>query len=194
MTPVEIGIVGLMGKSKRRTARIYSEGFQVTSKSHREVVSSMRKSFRAIRSGAVMLAIATILGGVAQPLAAAERGRQLEFGVEMARRGLWAEALFRFKRAAQEDPDNAKIMNNLAVAHEAVGQFDEALELYRKAVEKEPTNAELKRNYARFVEFYQSFRPRAVEEGQAKEVKAEEESTSEDSDVDTGQGEEADSG
>lgn len=115
----------------------------------------------------VVLAALSLLAGLT-PLASAEKGRQLEFGVEMARRGLWSEALFRFRRADAEDPENARILNNLAVAHEAVGLFDEALELYKRAVKLEPANPELKRNYARFVEFYQGFRPREEEsEGKA---------------------------
>jgi tetratricopeptide (TPR) repeat protein len=101
---------------------------------------------------------------------AAEKGQQLHFGVDMARRGLWSEALFRFNRANLEDPGNPRILNNLAVAHEAVGQFDEAMDLYKRAVELDPANAEMKRNYARFVEFYQGFRPRAEDaEGEKPE-------------------------
>lgn len=101
---------------------------------------------------------------------AAEKGQQLHFGVDMARRGLWSEALFRFNRANLENPGNPRILNNLAVAHEAVGQFDEAMDLYKRAVELDPANAEMKRNYARFVEFYQGFRPRGEDaEGEKPE-------------------------
>ena len=129
----------------------------------RGALKSSRRRF------SLVLAVLCSVAGLT-PLAAAERGRQLEFGVEMARRGLWSEALFRFRRADAEDPENPRILNNLAVAHEAVGQFDEALELYKRAVKLEPANAELKRNYARFVEFYQGFRPREEEgEGEATE-------------------------
>ncbi|MEO1367127.1 MAG: tetratricopeptide repeat protein [Acidobacteriota bacterium] len=84
---------------------------------------------------------------------------QLEFGVDMARRGLWSEALFRFKRANQLNPNDARILNNLAVAYEALGQFDNALRHYQDAVKVDPTNRELRRNYARFVEFYRAFKP-----------------------------------
>jgi Tfp pilus assembly protein PilF len=98
------------------------------------------------------------VASVAPPVVSAG-GPQLAFGVEMARRGLWNEALFRFRQALSENPGDARILNNLAVAYEAVGLFDEALEHYQKAVKVDPGNAQLKRNYARFVEFYQSFRP-----------------------------------
>ena len=132
----------------------------------------MGKRFLSLRSVASIGIVLAVLAGVA-PLAALEKGRQLEFGVDMARRGLWAEALFRFERAVEEDPGNSRIVNNLAVAHEAVGEFDKALELYRQAVKLDPDNAAMKRNYARFVEFYQSFKPREeTNEAKAEDVAA----------------------
>lgn len=94
---------------------------------------------------------------------------QLSFGVDMARRGLWNEALFRFHRAEQLEPGKPRVLNNLAVAYEAVGEFDEALEHYKKALEADPGNKDLRRNYARFVEFYQSFRPAGEPESDAQE-------------------------
>ncbi len=90
-------------------------------------------------------------------------GAQMEFGVQMAKRGLWSEALFRFKQAEKLQPDDAKTLNNLAVAYEAVGQFEEALEYYQKALRASPSSRDLKKNYSRFVEFYQGFKPEGEE-------------------------------
>lgn len=90
--------------------------------------------------------------------------RQLGFGVSMAQRGLWSEALFRFERAHQMNPNSFRVLNNLAVAYEANGRFDEALATYRRALALDPADRNLRRNYARFVEFYQSFRPEAAVE------------------------------
>jgi tetratricopeptide (TPR) repeat protein len=84
---------------------------------------------------------------------------QVEFGVDMAQRGLWSEALFRFRQAEKLGDDRASVLNNVAVAYEALGQFDQAQEYYKKALAQDPRNAGLKRNYSRFVEFYQSFKP-----------------------------------
>jgi tetratricopeptide (TPR) repeat protein len=84
---------------------------------------------------------------------------QLDFGVDMAKRGLWSEALFRFQQADRLRPGDPRILNNLAVAHEALGQFDEALDYYQQAIKADRTNRELKRNYSRFIEFYRAFRP-----------------------------------
>ena len=84
---------------------------------------------------------------------------QLSFGVQMAKRGLWSEALFRFRQAEKTQPGNPRLLNNLAVAYEAVGLFEEALESYKAALKADPANKELRRNYARFIEFYQAFKP-----------------------------------
>lgn len=84
---------------------------------------------------------------------------QLEFGVEMAKRGLWSEALFRFKQAERLSPGEPSILNNLAVAYEALGRFDKALDYYQRAIKADRTNRELKRNYSRFIEFYRAFKP-----------------------------------
>jgi tetratricopeptide (TPR) repeat protein len=85
--------------------------------------------------------------------------QQIAFGVEMARQGLWSEALFRFEQVERTDPANPRNLNNLAVACEALGQFDRALEYYQSAIRADPANKELKRNYSRFVEFYRAFKP-----------------------------------
>ena len=84
---------------------------------------------------------------------------QLAFGVEMAKRGLWSEALFRFKQADRANPGNPRILNNMAVAYEALGNFEQALDYYQSAIKSDPANKELKRNYSRFVEFYRAFKP-----------------------------------
>ena len=77
----------------------------------------------------------------------------------MAKRDLWNEALFRFRRALIERPNDARILNNIAVSYEALGLFEEALEAYRKALEASPADRDLRNNYSRFLEFYQSFKP-----------------------------------
>ncbi|HYO16188.1 MAG TPA: tetratricopeptide repeat protein [Thermoanaerobaculia bacterium] len=94
-------------------------------------------------------------GGHGSPNTAAA---QLSFGVNMAQRGLWDEALFRFLQAERLAPDNPRIQNNIGVAYEAAGEFDRALEHYQKALRLAPNDREMRANYARFVEFYQSFK------------------------------------
>ncbi len=109
---------------------------------------------------ALPLILVALLGGCSANQPAGDAGAQLAFGVDMARRGLWNEALFRFERARLELPRDVRAANNLAVAYEAVGRFEEALTVYREALAAEPGNRALKQNYSRFLEFYQAFKPK----------------------------------
>jgi len=89
---------------------------------------------------------------------------QLSFGVQMAKRGLWSEALFRFKQVEKLEPGDPKTLNNIAVALEALGRFEQALDYYQRALKIDPTDKDLKKNYSRFVEFYRSFKPKEPDE------------------------------
>ncbi len=77
-----------------------------------------------------------------------ERTRDLKFAGEMARQGLWREALFRWERLLREEPKNAYLLNNVAVAKEALGDRAGAKEAYDRAlaIAREPkllANADL---------------------------------------------------
>lgn len=79
---------------------------------------------------------------------------QMKYGAYMAKRGFWREALFRFEKAVELQPDDAKVQNNLAVACESVGETARALSAYKRALELAPNDTQIKRNYARFAESY----------------------------------------
>lgn len=111
----------------------------------------------------VLAALVTPLGAPRAEARETSAEAQLDFGVKMARRGLWSEALFRFEQAAELAPGSPRVLNNLAVAYEATGRFEKALDAYQRALERDPGNRELKENYSRFVEFYQSFKARRLE-------------------------------
>jgi Tetratricopeptide repeat len=98
---------------------------------------------------------------------------QIRFGAEMADKGLWSEAYFRFQQAQRISGTNdAKVLNNLAVASEALGKFDQALAYYKQALALAPGDPDLKGNYDRFVSFYESFRARGEEGKNGKAVPA----------------------
>ena len=93
---------------------------------------------------------------------------QIGFGVSMAKRGLWSEAFFRFQQAQRlEGGSTPRLLNNLAVASEALGKFDQALDFYKQGLQQAPGDPELKANYDRFVSFYESFRARGDQKGAA---------------------------
>ncbi|HZN53763.1 MAG TPA: tetratricopeptide repeat protein [Candidatus Polarisedimenticolaceae bacterium] len=58
----------------------------------------------------------------------------LRFGVTMARDGNWREAKFRWEKALQRDPADARVMNNLAIASEALGDPERARALFESAL------------------------------------------------------------
>jgi Flp pilus assembly protein TadD len=100
--------------------------------------------------GALLLVISCVA-----PLAADARSdakKQVEFGINVAQRGLWREAIYRWERAAQIDPTYAAAHNNLAIAYEHEGDLDKARIAYEKAIELDPGNLLIKQNYELFRE------------------------------------------
>ncbi len=77
---------------------------------------------------------------------------QVQFGIAVAQKGLWREAIYRWERAVTLDPSYAAAYNNLAVAYEHEGMFDKARQAYEKAAELEPNNAMIRQNYDLFRE------------------------------------------
>jgi tetratricopeptide (TPR) repeat protein len=71
----------------------------------------------------------------------------------MARKNLWREAMFRFRRAVQIDPADSMAHNNLAVAYEGIGEFEKARVEYTEALRLDRSNQYIQKNYSRFVEF-----------------------------------------
>lgn len=96
--------------------------------------------------------VALALGGLAG-CTSGGGDMQSKFGVQMAKINLWREALFRFERAVELNPDDAMAHNNLAVAYEANGDFEKAARQYREAMRLDKSNQYIQKNYSRFVEF-----------------------------------------
>ena len=76
--------------------------------------------------------------------------QEMRFAAEAAQRGLWREAAFRWEKVLKNDPDNARVHNNLAVACESLGQFDRARKEYEEARRLAPDNKEIRNNYESF--------------------------------------------
>ena len=77
---------------------------------------------------------------------------QVEFGINVAQRGLWREAIYRWQKATEIDPTYAAAYNDLAIAYEHEGQLDKARKAYDKALELDPNNTQVRQNYELFKE------------------------------------------
>lgn len=77
---------------------------------------------------------------------------QVAFGVSVAQRGLWREAIYRWEKAIELDPTYAAAFNDLAIAYEHEGQLDKARKAYEKALELAPNSAEIRQNFELFKE------------------------------------------
>ena len=102
-----------------------------------------------------LLLVLFLVAGTAVPIAADARGdakKQVEFGISVAQRGLWREAIYRWERATEIDPTYAPAHNNLAIAYEHEGELEKARVAYEKALELDPNNAYIKQNYELFKE------------------------------------------
>jgi Tfp pilus assembly protein PilF len=75
---------------------------------------------------------------------------QIQFGILAAQKGLWEEAIFRWKKAVQADPNSAAAHTNLAVAYENAGQWDKAKIEYETALKLSPNNSQIKANFENF--------------------------------------------
>lgn len=78
--------------------------------------------------------------------------QQVEFGIEVAQKGLWKEAVYRWERATQLDPTYAQAFNNLAIGYEQLGQMDKAQAAYDRARALAPDNIYIRQNLELFRE------------------------------------------
>src|SRR5439155_9037148 len=77
---------------------------------------------------------------------------QVEFGISVAQRGLWREAIYRWEKAVEIDPTYAAAFNDLAIAYEHAGEFQKARAAYDKALALDPDNVLIRQNYELFKE------------------------------------------
>jgi Flp pilus assembly protein TadD len=101
-----------------------------------------------------VIAIAITIAGTSSAAADArsDAKAQVSFGINVAQRGLWREAIYRWEKAVELDPTYAAAFNDLAIAYEHEGQLDKARRAYEKAVALEPNNPEIKQNFELFKE------------------------------------------
>jgi Flp pilus assembly protein TadD len=101
---------------------------------------------------ALFLLVPLLLVAGLAPAADKNSSKEVKFGVEVAQKGMWREALFRFQKAVEANPQNPSALNNLAVALEQMGQFTEARDNYERALELKPDDLYIQQNYDLFRE------------------------------------------
>ena len=101
---------------------------------------------------AAYAAVALLSASSAVADARSDAKEQVAFGINVAQRGLWREAIYRWEKATELDSSYAAAYNNLAVAYEHEGQLDKARKAYEKAIELDPNNQQVRQNYELFKE------------------------------------------
>ena len=104
--------------------------------------------------GLPVLIVLAVLGpaSLAAADARSDAKSQVAFGISVAQRGLWREAIYRWEKAVELDPTYAAAHNDLAIAYEHEGQLDKARKAYEKALELDPNNVQVRQNYELFKE------------------------------------------
>jgi tetratricopeptide (TPR) repeat protein len=77
---------------------------------------------------------------------------QMMFGIQAAQSRMWDEAIFRWLKVLEQDPDSAAAHNNLAVAYERAGRWQDAEREYQQALALAPDNQYVQANFKNFQE------------------------------------------
>jgi Tfp pilus assembly protein PilF len=104
------------------------------------------------RLATLLLVVAAVSASPAFADARSDAKAQVDFGINVAQKGLWREAIYRWERAVQIDPTYAAAFNNLAIAYEHEGQLTKARKAYEKALAIDPDNANIRQNFELFKE------------------------------------------
>ena len=102
----------------------------------------------------LLVAAAVFAASPAFADARSEAKSQVEFGVNVALRGLWREAIYRWEKAVEIDPTYAAAFNDLAIGYEHEGMLEKAGAAYERALKLEPNNPMVRQNFELFKEIH----------------------------------------
>ena len=102
-----------------------------------------------------------------------KRMSQVRIGVWAAEHDLWEEAVYRWTRALETDPDSAAARNNLAVAYEKMGRLEDARREYERALKLAPKHPQIKSNFDRFNRAAETGRKKPAGKSEAEKKKDE---------------------
>lgn len=101
---------------------------------------------KQLRSLLVFVPLLLILSGCAPMMT----NSQMQFGIQAAQKELWNEAIFRWEKVLEINPESGAAYNNLAVAYEKKGEWDNAGKAYEAAMKFAPKNSYIQSNYEKF--------------------------------------------
>jgi len=105
-----------------------------------------------VRLATLFALVASVAASPASADARSDAKALVDFGMSVAQKGLWREAIYRWEKAIETDPTYAAAYNDLAVAYEHEGQFVKARKAYQKALELDPNNSQIQQNFDLFKE------------------------------------------
>jgi len=105
-----------------------------------------------VRLATVFALVASAAAAPAFADARSDAKALVDFGISVAQKGLWREAIYRWEKAIETDPTYAAAYNDLAIAYEHEGQLPKARKAYEKALELEPNNSQIQQNFDLFKE------------------------------------------
>ncbi|HJR43350.1 MAG TPA: tetratricopeptide repeat protein [Gemmatimonadaceae bacterium] len=79
-----------------------------------------------------------LTGGKSESSAKGKRLDYLSEALALERQGDYDAALTSYRLALRDQPNDARILQNMAIAYSKVGRLDEAIRAYRRALEVEP--------------------------------------------------------
>jgi len=113
---------------------------------------SDRDPFMTVRLATLFVLVASVAASPAAADARSDAKALVDFGISVAQKGLWREAIYRWEKAVETDPTYAAAYNDLAIAYEHEGQLVKARKAYEKALELEPNNSQIQQNFDLFKE------------------------------------------
>lgn len=96
------------------------------------------------------LLVISLLSMVFSACGPATYRNQMLFGIQAAQSKMWDEAIFRWQKVLEQDPDSAAAHNNLAVAYERQGRWEDAEKEYQRALALAPENEFIQANFTKF--------------------------------------------
>jgi Tfp pilus assembly protein PilF len=101
----------------------------------------------------VFVPLFLVLSGCASMM---KTNSQMQFGIQAAQKELWNEAIFRWEKVIEINPESGAAYNNLAVAYEKKGAWDKAEKAYEVALKFAPKNKYIQSNYEKFKSRHES--------------------------------------